>query len=213
MSTDIIIEAVKRADIGKGASRRLRHANQIPAVLYGGGTDPVSLTFDHNDILKSLDNEAFYSSILTVKVDGKANKAVLKDVQRHAFKPKVLHIDLQRVSDKEKIHMHVPLHFIGDDKAPGLREGGLLTHNMSDLEIVCMAKDLPEFIEVDVSNMGLEETLHISDLKLPAGVESVQLSHGADHDLPVAAMHKKKGGGDEETSASAEDAPEEGGEE
>ena len=213
MSTDIIIEAVTRADIGKGASRRLRHANQIPAVLYGGGTDPVSLTFDHNDILKSLDNEAFYSSILTVKVDGKANKAVLKDVQRHAYKPKVLHIDLQRVSDKEKIHMHVPLHFIGDDKAPGLREGGLLTHNMSDLEIVCMAKDLPEFIEVDVSNMGLEETLHISDLKLPAGVESVQLSHGADHDLPVAAMHKKKGGGDEETSASAEETPQEGGEE
>lgn len=213
MSTDIIIEAVTRADIGKGASRRLRHANQIPAVLYGGGTDPVSLTFDHNDILKSLDNEAFYSSILTVKVDGKANKAVLKDVQRHAYKPKVLHIDLQRVSDKEKIHMHVPLHFIGDDKAPGLREGGLLTHNMADLEIVCMAKDLPEFIEVDVSNMGLEDTIHISDLKLPAGVESVQLSHGADHDLPVAAMHKKKGGGDEETSASAEETPEEGGEE
>ena len=213
MSTDIIIEAVTRADIGKGASRRLRHANQIPAVLYGGGTDPVSLTFDHNDILKSLENEAFYSSILTVKVDGKANKAVLKDVQRHAFKPKVLHIDLQRVSDKEKIHMHVPLHFIGDDKAPGLREGGLLTHNMADLEIICMAKDLPEFIEVDVSNMGLEATIHISDLKLPAGVESVQLSHGADHDLPVAAMHKKKGGGEDETSASAEETPEEGGEE
>jgi large subunit ribosomal protein L25 len=180
--------------------------------MYGGGQDPVSLTFNHDDINKALDNEAFYSSILTVNIDGKANKAVLKDVQRHAYKPKILHVDLQRVSDKEKIHMNVPLHFIGEEKAPGLKEGGQISHNMSDLEITCMAKDLPEFIEVDVSAMGLEDMLHISDLKLPAGVESVQLSHGEDHDLPVVSLHKKKGGG-EDAAAESEEAPEEGGEE
>jgi len=211
MSTNFVVEASSRSDVGKGASRRLRHANLIPAVMYGGEQDPVSLTINHDDINKALDNEAFYSSILTVNIDGKPNKAVLKDVQRHAYKPKVLHVDLQRVSEKEKIHMHVPLHFVGEDKAPGLKEGGQISHNMPDLEIICMAKDLPEYIEVDVSAMGLEDTIHISDLKLPAGVESVQLSHGEDHDLPVVSLHKKKGGGEE--AAGSEEASEEGGEE
>ena len=205
--SDFVINAEKRSDIGKGASRRLRRANKIPAIVYGGNTDPESLTVDHDELIKTLENEAFYSSVVTVNVAGKASKVILKDLQRHPFKPKVLHMDLQRVSATETIHMHVPLHFIGEDVAPGVKEGGLITHNISELEIACMAKDLPEFIEVDVSNLGLEQTLHISDVKLPSGVESVQLSHGEDHDLPVVAIHAKKGGSDEEEAPAASDEP------
>ncbi|MDH5544727.1 MAG: 50S ribosomal protein L25/general stress protein Ctc [Gammaproteobacteria bacterium] len=212
MSTNFVLEAQSRDDVGKGASRRLRHANKVPAVMYGGGVDPVSLTLNHDDVIKSLENEAFYASVLTIKIDGKPTKAVLKDVQRHAFKPKALHLDLQRVNEKEKLHMHVPLHFTGEESAIGVKEGGLISHNMSDLEIICLAKDLPEFIEVDVSGLSLEQTLHISDLKLPSGVESVQLSHGADHDLPVVSIHKKKGSDDAAASGEGAAATEEGGE-
>jgi len=216
MSGDFTIEAVTRSDEGKGASRRLRHAGNIPAVIYGGDKDPVSLTIEHNKILHALENEAFYTSILKVNIDGKTEKAILRDVQRHAYKPKVTHIDLQRVSGADIIHMNVPLHFIGEDKAAGVKAGGALTHNMSELEISCAANDLPEFIEVDVTALELEGVLHISDIKLPKGVTSVALSHGEDHDQPVAAIHKKRGGDDTaevDAEAPAEDAGEEAGEE
>jgi large subunit ribosomal protein L25 len=201
MSGDFTIEAVTRTDEGKGASRRLRHTGNIPAVIYGGSKDPVSLTVEHNKILHALENEAFYTSILNVNIDGKSEKAILRDVQRHAYKPKVTHIDLQRVSENDVIHMNVPLHFIGEDKAPGVKAGGLLTHNVSELNISCAAKDLPEFLEVDVSALEMDGVVHISDIKMPKGVSSVDLTHGADHDQPVAAIHKKRGSDEVETAA------------
>jgi len=206
MSGDFTVEATIRADEGKGASRRLRTAGKIPGVIYGGGKDAVSISIDHDKMLHNLEQEVFYTSILNIKVDGKTEKAILRDVQRHAFKPKLLHIDLQRVNANDVIHMNVPLHFIGEDKAAGVKAGGILTHNMSELDVSCAAKDLPEFIEVDVTDLGLEQVLHISDLKLPKGVVSVALSHGADHDLPVAAIHKKRGGDEEAAAPAVEEA-------
>ena len=148
MSTDFVINAQIRTETGKGAARRMRHAEQVPAIIYGAGADPVQLTLAHKDIAKQLENEAFYSHVLTVNVDGKEEKAVLKDLQRHPSKARVLHLDLLRVSASEKITMQVPLHFIGEDVAPGVKEGGgLVSHLMSNVEIRCLAKDLPEFLE------------------------------------------------------------------
>lgn len=201
------LRAELRSDLGKGASRRLRHANSVPAVIYGGGQDPQPLTINHDDVLKSIEHEAFYTSILNINVDGTNSKAVVKDIQRHAYKPKVLHMDFQRVSENEKIHMHIPIHFINGDIAPGVKAGGQLTHMMSDIEVVCKAKDLPEYIELDVSGLNIGDTLHISDLPLPEGVVSVELSHGEDHNQPVAAVVKTRGmatDAGEETPSSAE---------
>ncbi len=213
MSETFELDAEVRQDMGKGASRRLRHANRIPAIMYGGGIDPVSLTMDHDKVAHALENEAFYSHILTIKVDGKAQKAILRDLQRHPSKPKIMHVDFQRVSDKDKIHMQVPLHFINEDIAVGVKiGGGMISHNMNELEVVCAAANLPEYIEVDVENLEEGHSLHISDLKLPEGVESVALSYGEDHDLPVVSIHVKRGGAEEEAEEAA--APEaEGGEE
>lgn len=199
--SNFTFNAESRSDIGKGASRRLRHANSVPAVIYGGNVDPQSLSLNHDDIIKSLEHEDVYTSILTVNIDGTANKAVIKDVQRHAYKPKVLHMDFQRVSENEKIHMHVPIHFLGGENSPGVKAGGQMTHNMSDIEVICLAKDLPSYLEIDVSAMNVGDTLHISDLTLPEGVVSVELSHGADHDQPIVAIHKSRGMSDEEEAS------------
>lgn len=174
------IEATVRHDMGKGASRRLRREEKVPGVVYGGGKEPVSLTLEHKAVVKSLENEAFYSHILTLKTGSNSERVILKDVQRHAFKPRVMHIDFQRVRADEKLHMHVPLHFIGTEEAPGVKEGGLASHIMSDIEIACLPDNLPEFIEVNVADMQLNQIMHISDLKLPTGVESVALAHGDD---------------------------------
>ncbi len=201
MSTDFVIVAEKRDDLGKGASRRLRHQEKTPGILYGSNQDPEPITVSHDLLIKSLQNEAFYSHILTVKIGGQECKAVLKDLQRHPYKPKILHIDLQRVDENTAIHMAVPLHFLGADVAPGVKLGGLLSHSMSELEVTCKPKDLPEYIEVDVSQLDTGDTLHISDLVLPAGVKSVDLSHG--HDSPVATLQKLRG-----ASSSEEDSEE-----
>lgn len=187
------INAQTRSDVGKGASRRLRHDGKVPAVLYGAGKDATSLTLDHDEIFHHLEHEAFYSHILSIKVDGKAEKAVLKDVQRHPSKPKIQHVDFQRVSETDKIHMHVPLHFTGEEAAPGVKAGGLISHLMTGVDIVCLAKDLPEYIEVDVSAMELGGSLHLSHIKLPQGVEIPALSQGPDHDLPVIGITSPKG--------------------
>ena len=195
MSTvDFTVNAETRTDVGKGASRRLRNADKVPAVIYGASQDATSLTLDHDEMFHHLENEAFYSHILSVKVDGKIQKAVLKDVQRHPSKPKITHIDFQRISDTGKIHMHVPLHFVGEDKAPGVKAGGLISHLMSSVDIVCMAKHLPEYIEVDVSNLEMDNAIHLSNIILPKGVEIPELALGPDHDLPVISIHAPKGG-------------------
>jgi len=207
--SDFTFNATSRSDSGKGASRRLRHTNAIPAIIYGGGVDPQSLTLNHDDVIKTLDSEAVYTSMLNVSIDGATPiKAVIKDIQRHAYKPKVLHMDFQRVDENEVIHMHIPIHFLGAENAPGVKVGGQMSHNLSDIEVSCKAKDLPEFIEIDVSGMEIGDTLHISDLKLPEGVTSVELAHGADHDQPLAAIHKSRAMSEDDEDTSAPAAPE-----
>jgi len=198
MQEDFIIDAVGRADAGKGASRRLRRSGMVPGIVYGGSKEPENIATNHNALLLHLEHEAFYSHILTVKIDGKAQKVVLKDLQRHPAKPFVQHFDLLRVADSDRIKMHVPLHFTGEDVAPGVKAGGAIFHGMTSVDVICQAKDLPEFIEVDVSGMQLEEIIHLSQLKLPAGVELVALTHGdASHDDAVVSLHTKRGGGAE----------------
>jgi large subunit ribosomal protein L25 len=194
MSAEFVLTAETRTTTGKKASRRLRNADKFPAVLYGAG-DPISITLDHDQVLHQLENEAFYSHVLTVKVDGNEQQAVLKDVQRHPSKPRILHMDLQRVSGKNKISMQIPLHFLGEEVAPGVKiGGGIVAHLMSSIEVRCLAKDLPEFIEVDLSSLELNESVHLSDLKVPAGVEIAELAQGSEHDLPVASIHSTRGG-------------------
>lgn len=175
------LEAELRQDIGKGASRRLRRSDKIPGVMYGGGKEPVSLSLPKKDLSKALDHEAFYSHILTLKTGTDAERVILKAVQRHPYKPSILHVDFQRVRADEKLHMHIPLHFVGAESAPGVKtDGGIVSHILSDVEVTCLPDDLPEYIEVDLSNMALNDILHISNLKFPKGVESVALAHGDD---------------------------------
>ena len=186
MAVEFQLDAEPRTDMGKGASRRLRRAGKVPGILYGGKKDPAPVTFPHKDVAKSLEHEAFYSHILTVKIGGKSEKAVLKDLQRHPFKPIIMHLDLQRVTATDKIRVHVPLHFIGEDVAPGVKlRSGIVTHLMKHVDVTCLAKNLPEFIEVDVSPLDVGDSVHLSDLKLPTGVEIPGLVADSEHDLPV----------------------------
>jgi large subunit ribosomal protein L25 len=194
MSTDFTLHAKGREDTGKGASRRLRRlAGEIPAIVYGGKKDPVMLTLLHKDVAKALENEAFYSHIVSLDVDGSSEDVILKDVQRHPAKKLILHLDFLRVSKMTKLHTKVPLHFINEDVSVGVKTGGgIVAHTMTELDIMCLPKDLPEYIEVDMSDVELGQIVHISNIKLPKGVESVALSHGSDHDLSVATINKPK---------------------
>jgi len=210
MKVDFTLTAEHRTDVGKGASRRLRHAGKIPAVMYGAGEDPVSLTLDHDSFMHRLEHEAFYSHILTLSVDGKTYKAVLKDLQRHPAKSRMLHADFLRVGENDVIHMSVPLHSIGEDVAPGVKTGGLVSHLMSSVEIICKAGELPEYLEVDLSTLEAGDSLHLSDIKLPEGAVIAALQHGEDHDLPVASIHMPRGtSSDDEAEAEEGEAGEE----
>ena len=202
MSEDFTLNAQARDDLGKGASRRLRRlADLVPAIVYGGTAAPSSVSISHKDLIKHLENESFYSHIITLNVDGKNESVILKDLQRHPSKPKVLHADFLRVSKSTKLHTSVPLHFLNEATSKGVKlQGGKTVHNLVQLEISCLPADLPEFIEVDLSDMEVGQILHISDLKLPKGVSSVALTQGADHDLAVVTMQKPKGGADDEAS-------------
>ena len=193
MQESFEINATIRTDMGKGASRRLRRTDKVPAVIYGGKKDPQSLMLEHNEIILHLEHEAFYSHILGVKIDGKIEKAVLRDVQRHPSKLRVLHLDFLRVSETEKLRMNVPLHFINEEASIGVKQqGGVVSHLSTEVEVSCLAKDLPEYIEVDMSNLELGNSLHLSELKLPSGVELVELSHGEAHDQAIVNIHKAK---------------------
>jgi len=181
MKTAFELSAEFRDAQGKGASRRLRHADKVPAILYGGHREPRALALDHTRLLVLLDDERFYSTIINLKVGDQEQAAVLKDVQRHPAKNAVIHVDLQRVLENEKIRMTVPLHFKGASVSPGVKtSGGVVSHLLNDVEVTCLPKDLPEFIEVDLSAMEINQMLKMSDLKLPEGVELVRLSHGRD---------------------------------
>jgi len=192
MAISFELTAEPRSDTGKGASRRLRRTGKVPAIIYGGGKDPESLTLSQNEIIRNLENEAFYSHILTIKVGGSETQAILRDLQRHPSKPTIMHMDLQRVSASEKLKTHAPLHFIGEDIAPGVKAGGLVSHDLTEALIECLPKDLPEFIEIDISGMEIGDSLHLSDLKVPEGVTLLDLARGEGHDLAVVAIHVKR---------------------
>ncbi len=195
MSSDFTLSLESREDKGKGASRRLRHREMVPGIVYGGGKDPQSVAVAHKDIMHQLENEAFYSHILEVTVDEKkAEKVVLKDLQRHPSKARILHFDLMRISATDKITMNVPLHFTGEDVAPGVKlQGGNVSHHAVNVEVICLPADLPEYVEVDISALKAGEAVHLSDIKLPEGVTIVALTHGEDHDQAVASIHLPRG--------------------
>jgi large subunit ribosomal protein L25 len=202
MAVSFELNAEPRNDTGKGASRRLRRAGSVPAILYGGKEGPRALTLNHNQLLRSLEHEAFYSHILTINIGGTGTRAVLRDLQRHPSKPTILHVDLQRVSETEKLRMHVPLHFLGEDIAPGIKlGGGMVMHELIEVEVECLPQNLPEYIEVDISALDVGDSLHLSDLKIPQGLTLVELARGADHDLGVVSIHARRGGGEEEEGA------------
>lgn len=193
-SIDFTLSAELRADAGKGASRRLRLEGKVPAILYGGSEAPATISLVHKEVIRKLEDEAFYSHILTVDVAGTPVKAVMKDLQRHPYRPIVMHMDLQRVTDDMVIHMNVPVHFVNEATAPGVKAGGKVSHLVTSVEVTCQAKDLPEFITVDLAAVELGQTVHLSDIALPEGVELVQLALGGDHDLPVAMIPAPRGG-------------------
>lgn len=188
MAGSFVFEAKVRSELGRGHSRRLRQVGKVPAVLYGGGADPVGLVFDHNKVLKALENEATFSHILTLRFDGKEETAILKDLQRHPSRPIIMHMDFQRVSESQKIRVHVPIHFLNQETSVGAKKGGVVTHNLVDIEVSCLPMHLPEFIEVDMAKVDLGDSVHLSDIKLPPGVAIVELMHGPDHDQIVAAI-------------------------
>ncbi len=186
MSDDFDLIAEIREDQGKGASRRLRHQGLVPAIIYGAGRPPRSLTFDHNRVIQQLANESFYSSVLNIKVGEKSQAAILKDVQRHPSKALIMHMDFQRIVEDQEIKMLVPIHFLGEDVAPGVKlGGGKVMHLINELEIVCLPKHLPEYLDIDVSELELDAMLKMSDIKLPEGVSIPALAQGEEADRPV----------------------------
>ncbi len=205
MSENLTINAEARSDMGKGASRRLRHAGLVPGIIYGADKDPEMITVKHNELVHALEDEAFYSSILTVDVGGNSQQVVLKDLQRHPAKPFIMHLDLLRISQKTAIKMQVPLHFINEETAPGVKAGGTASHNMNEVEISCLPADLPEYIEVDCDGLGIGDSIHLSELSLPKGVEIPALALGEDHDSAVVTILASR--------ASKSEEEEEGGEE
>lgn len=203
-----VLDAEVRTDLGKGASRRLRHQDKVPAIIYGGEKEPVSITLDHAKLLKSQSFESFYSHILTVNVGKEKIQAIVKDMQRHPFKPKIMHVDFQRVEAGHELHTTIPLHFLNEEIP--VKKGGVVVHGANEVEVTVLPKDLPEFIEVDLTNVEIGQTIHLSDLVAPKGVTFTQLTKGEGHDLAVVSVNKPAGkavdadDGEEEAADSAE---------
>ncbi len=206
MSQEFVIEAFPRGDQGRGASRRLRREERkIPAIVYGGNKEAVSISIWHNELKKALENEAFFSHVLTIELDGKKESVILKDLQRHPYKPLLTHADFLRVDKDHEIHVNVPLHFLNEDTAPAIKlQGGVANHQINEVEVICLPQNLPEFIEVDMSTVEMDQVVHLSDLKLPKGVKVAALLQGEDHDLPVVAIHKPRGAKADDAEDAAE---------
>src|ERR1700676_622183 len=205
MKTSFELVAEFRETQGKGASRRLRHEGKVPAILYGGHAVARSLTLNHQKLLIMLDNERFYSTILNLKLGDQTQAAILKDVQRHPFKNAIVHVDFQRVEENEKIRISIPLHFTGAAVSPGVKsQGGIVSHMRNETEVSCLPKDLPEFIEVDISGLSLNESIHLSQLKIPAGVTLVDL---VKDDAAVVAIHSPRAEEPEPTAVAAAGEP------
>lgn len=194
MSNVFEFVAESREKSGKSAARSARRQGNVPAVIYGGHSDPQMLVLNHNEVIKHLEHEAVYSHVLDVTVDGKTEKAILKGVQRNPAKFQIMHLDFLRVDMAEKVKVHVPLHFINEATSVGGKKGGIATHSMVDVEVACLPSALPEFIEVNLMSLDIGESLHLSELVLPVGVEIVVLSQGEEHDLPVVSMMPTKAG-------------------
>ena len=188
MSQDFDLIAEHREVQGKGASRRLRREGKVPAIIYGAGRPARNVTLDHNRVLQQLENESFYSSILNIKVGDKSQAAIIKDIQRHPARRQILHMDLQRIVADEKIKMNVPIHYLNTEDAAGVRAGGSVSQLITDIEVTCLPKDLPEYLEVDILNLELNHMLHISDIPLPEGVEIPELIHGPEADKPIVSV-------------------------
>jgi large subunit ribosomal protein L25 len=188
------LEAEVRTDLGKGASRRLRREGKVPAIVYGADKEPVSVTLAHNKLVQAQEFEAFYSHVLTLDIAGEKVDAIVKDMQRHPYKPKILHVDFLRVDASKAIHTTVPVHFINEETAPAIKtEGGHAEHHINEIDVACLPGNLPEFIEVDLTNVALGQTLHLSDVTFPEGVSSVELAKGESHDLAVVTIKAAKG--------------------
>ncbi len=185
------LDAEVRTDLGKGASRRLRHANKVPAILYGEGQEPVSLTLAHKNVLRAQLEEAFYSHVLTLNVNGEAIKCLIKDMQRHPFKNIIMHLDFLRIDETHTIHNNVPVHFINEEAV--VKKGASVAHHVSEIAINCLPGALPEFIEVDLADLEVGQTLHLSDVKFPEGVASDELAKGESHDQAVVTANAPKG--------------------
>ncbi|WP_067520457.1 50S ribosomal protein L25/general stress protein Ctc [Endozoicomonas ascidiicola] len=207
MSEAIVLSAVARKDVGKGASRRLRRADLVPAIIYGGSSEPLQITLEGKAIRKALEVESFYSQIVTLEVDGAKQQAILKDLQRHPAKEFAMHMDFLRVEADHEVTTNVPLHFINEEACVGVKAGGAIVHNRVDLEIKCLPGDLPEFIEVDMANVELGGHVHLSDIAVPAGVEV--LNHGQDLDISSVQATRAGTEEDEASEASSEEAGEE----
>ena len=209
--------AFPRDGEGRGASRRLRRTGRAPGIVYGGSAAPQPIELDHNALIHALKNEGFHSSILSMKLDGSTHEVLLRDVQMHPFRHEVLHIDFQRVDANRRIHMKVPLHFSGGENSPAVKlAGAIVSHVLAELDISCLPKDLPEFIEVDLSELAVGQSVHVSDLKLPAGVKAVPRA-GMDPVVATAIVPRVMTEAEEEAAAAeeaakaAEKAPEKGG--
>lgn len=183
MTNLFTLDAEVRTDLGKGASRRLRHDNKVPAILYGADEEPVSLTFAHNKVFRAQEEEAFYSHVLTINVDGKPVEALIKDMQRHPFKPLIMHLDFLRIDAKKELHTNVPLHFLNEEVVA--KTGAAINHHVNEINITCLPANLPEFIEVDLAALVTGDTLHLTDVKLPKGVTSTELAKGEEHNQAV----------------------------
>ena len=215
MKEQILIRAERRAGLGKGASRRLRRlADKAPGILYGGGLAPVPLAIGYRELGKAMQEEAFFSQILRLQIGEDTQACVLREVQRHPATDRVQHIDLLRIREDLPVHMHVPLHFVNEDSCEGVKlGGGRLAHNLVEVEVRCLPGLLPEYIAVDVADLTVGQSIHLSDLTLPDGVEVVALALGADHDMPVVSVASRRGGGadgaeDEAAESSAESSDE-----
>lgn len=184
------LDAEVRTDLGKGASRRLRHANKVPAILYGETQEPISLTLEHKNVFRAQQEEEFYSQVLTINIDGQPVECLLKDMQRHPFKQLVMHLDFLRIDPTHKVNSIVPLHFINDQEI--LKLGASLAHHVSDISISCLPKDIPVFISVDLSSLAVGQTLHLSDIKLSEALTSNELAKGENHNLAVITANAPK---------------------
>lgn len=207
MSNVFEFVATNRETSGTGAARAIRRQGDVPAIIYGGNTTPAMLTLNHNDVIKHLENEAVYSHILDITIDGKTEKAVLKDLQRHPAKPQILHLDFIRINETQPLKIHVPLHFINESKSAGVKKGGVVTHGCIDVEVSCLPAVLPEYLDVDLAHLDIGESVHLSEISLPSGVEIFELSHGEKHDVAVASVitsrvakadEEEDGGGDDD---------------